>query len=63
MTNKNRGFALMTKEEHKKIAQMGGRAAQQKGLAHHWDSESARAAGRKGAAKRILNMQLKAVPK
>ncbi len=32
------------------ISSMGGKAAQAKGTAHRWNSEEARAAGRKGGS-------------
>src|ERR671912_508437 len=50
-----RGFASMSPEKQREIASKGGRAAHQKGTAHEWTSEEARAAGRKGglAARRF----------
>ncbi|GAC1693534.1 MAG: hypothetical protein NVS9B3_11730 [Gemmatimonadaceae bacterium] len=44
----NRGFASMDEEKQREIASKGGRAAHQKGTAHEFDSDEARAAGRKG---------------
>src|SRR4051812_34614721 len=44
----NRGFASMDRNKQKEIASKGGRAAHQKGTAHEFDSNEARAAGRKG---------------
>ena len=44
----NRGFAAMNPEKQKEIASEGGRAAHQQGVAHEWNSEEARQAGRKG---------------
>ena len=44
----NRGFAAMSPEKQKEIASEGGRAAHQQGVAHEWNSEEARLAGRKG---------------
>ena len=44
----NRGFASMDREKQREIASKGGRAAHQKGTAHEFDSNEARAAGRKG---------------
>ena len=44
---KDRGFASMDHERRREIASAGGRAAQ-KGTAHEWTPEEARAAGRKG---------------
>lgn len=43
-----RGFAAMSPEKQREIASMGGRAAHEKGTAHEFTSEEARAAGRKG---------------
>src|SRR4051812_4785085 len=44
----NRGFASMDKAKQREIASKGGHAAHQKGTAHEFSSEEARAAGRKG---------------
>ena len=43
-----RGFASMDQAKQKEIASKGGRAAHAKGTAHEFDSNEARAAGRKG---------------
>lgn len=43
-----RGFAAMSPEKQREIASEGGRAAHQQGVAHEWNSEEARLAGRKG---------------
>jgi len=43
-----RGFASMTKEERRRIASLGGKAAHRRGTAHEWTSEEAQRAGRKG---------------
>ena len=43
-----RGFASMSAEKQREIASKGGRAAHEKGTAHEWTTEEARAAGRKG---------------
>jgi uncharacterized protein len=43
-----RGFAAMSRDRLREIASLGGRAAHQKGTAHRWTTEEARAAGRKG---------------
>jgi general stress protein YciG len=45
---RNRGFASMDRERQREIARKGGRAAHQKGTAHEFTSDEARAAGRKG---------------
>lgn len=47
-TKGRQGFASMSEEKKKQIASKGGRAAHQQGTAHEWDSEEARAAGKKG---------------
>ena len=41
-----RGFASMDDEKQRQIASMGGKAAHEKGTAHEFSSEEARAAGR-----------------
>ena len=43
-----RGFASMSAEKQREIASKGGRAAHEKGTAHEWSADEARAAGRKG---------------
>ena len=43
-----RGFASMSAEKQREIASKGGRAAHEKGTAHEWTADEARAAGRKG---------------
>lgn len=43
-----RGFASMNPERQREIASKGGHAAHEKGTAHEFTSEEARAAGRKG---------------
>lgn len=43
-----RGFASMDKEQQRRIASAGGRAAHQSGNAHQFTSEEARRAGEKG---------------
>ncbi len=42
------GFAAMNREKQQEIARRGGRAAHQKGTAHEFTPDEARAAGRKG---------------
>ena len=44
----NRGFASMDREKQREIARRGGRAAHEKGTAHEFTRDEARAAGRKG---------------
>ena len=48
MAKEDRGFASMDRSKQRDIASKGGKAAHQKGTAHQWTSEEARAAGRKG---------------
>lgn len=56
MSIKERGFASMDADKQREIARKGGRSAHEKGTAHEWDSEEAKAAGRKGGeAKRAKN--------
>lgn len=43
-----RGFAAMSSERQREIASQGGRAAHQQGVAHEWNKDEAKAAGRKG---------------
>lgn len=43
-----RGFAALSPEKRAEIARKGGRTAHQKGAAHTFSSEEARAAGAKG---------------
>src|SRR5947209_20565352 len=45
---KKRGFASMDAAKQREIASKGGRAAHEKGTAHEFTPEEARAAGRKG---------------
>lgn len=45
---RNRGFASMNPEKQREIARKGGRAAHEKGTAHEFTPDEARAAGRKG---------------
>ncbi len=45
---RNRGFASMDPSRQRDIARKGGRAAHEKGTAHEFSTEEARAAGRKG---------------
>ena len=58
MTGSNtstRGFASMDLEKQREIARKGGRAAHQKGTAHEFTAEEARAAGRKGGERVSAN--------
>jgi general stress protein YciG len=47
-STRNRGFASMNSERQREIARKGGKAAHEKGTAHEFTSDEARAAGRKG---------------
>lgn len=42
------GFAAMTPEKQREICSKGGKAAHEKGKAHEFTAEEARAAGKKG---------------
>lgn len=53
----NRGFASMDPERQREIASEGGKAAHEKGTAHEFDSDEARAAGRKGGEAVSQNRQ------
>jgi general stress protein YciG len=48
MAKRQRGFAAMDEKRQREIARKGGRAAHQRGTAHEFSSDEARAAGRKG---------------
>jgi general stress protein YciG len=50
-----RGFASMSREKQREIASRGGKAAHERGTAHEFTSEEARAAGRKGGRSRARN--------
>src|SRR3954467_6463793 len=52
---KNRGFASMDTHRQREIARKGGRAAHEKGKAHEFTPDEARAAGRKGGEKVSVN--------
>jgi hypothetical protein len=47
-----KGVAVMSRDQHRKIARWGGIAAHQSGKGHEWKSEEARTAHRKGARAR-----------
>ena len=48
LRKERRGFASMSADKQREIASKGGRAAHEKGTAHEWTPDEARAAGRKG---------------
>lgn len=52
---RNRGFASMDPEKQREIARKGGRAAHEKGTAHEFTRDEARAAGRKGGERVSAN--------
>src|SRR3954452_3154933 len=54
---KNRGFASMNAEKQREIARKGGRAAHEKGTAHEFTTDEARAAGRKGGERVSANRE------
>jgi general stress protein YciG len=54
---RNRGFASMDREKQREIARKGGRAAHEKGTAHQFTSDEARAAGRKGGERVSSNRE------
>ena len=54
---KNRGFASMSAEKQREIARKGGRAAHEKGTAHEFTTDEARAAGRKGGERVSANRE------
>lgn len=43
-----RGFAAMSPDRQRAIASHGGRAAHEQGVAHEWNKDEAKAAGKKG---------------
>jgi general stress protein YciG len=47
-TRPGTGFAGMDGEAQRRLASLGGKAAHAKGTAHEWNSETAKAAGRRG---------------
>src|SRR3954466_904957 len=54
---RNRGFASMDAEKQREIARKGGKAAHQKGTAHEFTADEARAAGRKGGQQVSANRE------
>jgi general stress protein YciG len=57
MPNDTKGFASLSAERRREIAQLGGRAAHKKGRAHEWSSAEAAIAGRKGGLNRRHSAQ------
>lgn len=53
--SKGRGFASMSAEKQREIARKGGRAAHERGTAHEFTADEARAAGRKGGERVSAN--------
>jgi len=54
---RNRGFASMDANRQREIARKGGRAAHEKGTAHEFTADEARAAGRKGGERVSSNRE------
>jgi len=50
-----RGFAAMNQQKQREIARKGGKAAHEKGTAHEFTTDEARAAGRKGGERVSLD--------
>jgi len=57
MNTASRGFASMDSERQREIAREGGKAAHMKGTAHEFNSDEARAAGRKGGERVSRNRE------
>jgi len=55
---KKRGFAAMDPELRSELSRRGGKSAHQKGVAHEFTHEEAKAAGRKGG--RVTHERLRA---
>jgi general stress protein YciG len=53
----NRGFAAMDPEQQRLIAAKGGRAAHERGTAHQFSRDEARAAGQKGGQRVSVNRE------
>ena len=54
---RSRGFASMDSNKQREIARKGGRAAHEKGTAHEFTADEARAAGRKGGERVSANRE------
>jgi general stress protein YciG len=54
-STRTRGFASMSAEKQREIARKGGRAAHERGTAHEFTADEARAAGRKGGERVSAN--------
>lgn len=54
---RSRGFASMDPEKQREIARKGGKAAHEKGTAHEFTADEARAAGRKGGERVSSNRE------
>lgn len=52
-----RGFASMDQAKQREISSKGGKAAHESGRAHQFDSEQARAAGKKGGSASSRNRE------
>ena len=53
-----RGFASMTPQKRREVASMGGKTSHERGTAHEFTTEEAKAAGRKGGLKKAIKKQL-----
>src|SRR5882757_2618318 len=54
---RSRGFASMDSNKQREIARKGGRAAHEKGTAHEFTADEARAAGKKGGERVSTNRE------
>jgi hypothetical protein len=57
-TKPKRGFALLSRDKHRKIARLGGIASHMYGRGHEWTSEEARIASRKGGRNRSEDVKI-----
>ncbi|MEO5967318.1 MAG: KGG domain-containing protein [Ferruginibacter sp.] len=56
-TGSKRGFASMDQAKQREVSSKGGKAAHVSGRAHQFDSEEARAAGKKGGSASSRNRE------
>lgn len=57
MQKRRMGFAAMDPEQQRTIAKKGGKAAHEQGVAHEWNQDQAREAGKKGGQKISQNKE------
>lgn len=50
-----RGFALLTPAMRREMARLGGQMAHAQGVAHEWNIDEAREAGRRGGTRKAKN--------